>query len=109
VLVVRSWPAVVFARSVITAPMAARVDSSASGRPSMVVRTVRIAFSSVHTLHRSVPGPAVTIMSEGYFCTDADSSSAKSRGIGIGWLLPSPRAGIWARIRPVCEVGACLV
>ena len=50
----------------------------------MVPRTVRIAFSSVHTLHRSVPGPAVTIMSEGYFRTDADSISAKSRGIGIG-------------------------
>jgi hypothetical protein len=31
-----------------------------------------------------VPGPLVTIISDGYALTDADSSSARSRGIGIG-------------------------
>ena len=55
-----------------------------SGRPSILSRTLRIAFSMTQMLQCSVPGPAVTIMSEGYFCTEADSSSAKSFGIGIG-------------------------
>jgi hypothetical protein len=35
----------------------------------------------------------VTIISLGYFCTDADSSSAKSCGIGIGCPLPSVLSG----------------
>jgi hypothetical protein len=38
----------------------------------------------IHGPHRSVPGPLVTIISGGYVLTDADSSKAKSRGMGIG-------------------------
>ena len=48
----------------------------------------------IHGPHRSVPGPLVTVISLGYFCTDADSSSAKSCGIGIGWSLPSVLSGL---------------
>ncbi len=48
----------------------------------------------IHGPQRSVPGPLVTIMSDGYFCTEADSSSAKSCGIGMAWSLPGVFSGL---------------
>jgi hypothetical protein len=48
----------------------------------------------IHGPHRSVSAPLATIMSDGHFCTDADSSSARSCGIGMGCALPSVLSGL---------------
>jgi hypothetical protein len=75
-------------------------------QPSTFRLTSRIARSMLQGGAQSTPNPLaasaptllvadprVTIMSPGYFCTDADSSSARSCGIGIAASLPGVFSG----------------
>lgn len=68
--------------------MRSRSDSA------MAALASRMARSMIHGPALSVPGPLVTIISLGYAFTDAERSSAKSVGIGIGPSLPSVFSGL---------------
>ena len=78
----------------ITHPLRLASGSHQPGSGKGCANVIADGAFNDHGPHRSVSAPLLTIMSDGHFCTDADSSSARSCGIGMGWAPPPVLSGL---------------